>query len=147
MKYILYNATILIFFLFSGALSMAQESGAHPLVGTWAFDQAASFEKMLPEDKQFLDSDPRAKAEILTSYAGRVLMFGPDGSFIQNDPSGRRVNGTWALQGQNLVIQGMNGSQWVQQVAYLDSYRLVLKQIAKGEAKPLLPEIHLTKNQ
>lgn len=147
MKNILYNISILIFFLFAGAFVSAQKTVAHPLVGTWTFNQAASFQKILPEDKQFLDSDPQVKAEVLASYAGRAMMFGSDGSFIQRDNSGKRVQGTWALQGQNLVIRSLSGNQWIQQVAHLDSYRLVLKQIAKGEAQPMLPEIHLTKNQ
>ena len=141
---ILLSFLVLPIVMAHGQNTMDQEVS---LVGTWTFSAEPSFAKITAEDKDLMDSSPQLKSNVLNGYMGRVLIFNSDGSFSQMDGSGKRVSGSWNLQGQALTIRSLAGSTWIQQVTLVGLDHLVLTQMAKGEALPILPELHFTKNQ
>lgn len=116
-----------------------------PLVGSWVIDQAQSFDRILPEDKEILDTTPQLNARVQADYINRKLEFHPDGGFIQIDRAGTKVEGTWQLDGRILTIISLKGNVWPQEIVFLDRTKLILRQMNKGDAKPIFPELHLNR--
>jgi len=140
---IIHIAILLIYGLYGHQSVQAQGNDETSLIiGQWRFMEGPSFANISPENKEVLDSDPILKTKVMSGYKDRILLFHPDGKFNQMSTTGRNVEGTWQLNGSELIITALSGNQWIQQVVGLDKNRITLQQIASGEGEPMFSEIY-----
>ena len=66
------------------------------LPGTWTFDPEASFARMDPDIKNYLNKNPDIKAEFLLAYEGRTLTFFDNGTMVQAMANGMSLTANWA---------------------------------------------------
>lgn len=138
--------TILILCVFFQTTTFAQDRGTHPLIGAWEFDYGPSFARMETSTKTRLDSLPQQKFNMESVYRGRKILFGADGSYVQQLADGRRSTGTWVLDGtNNIVVTDPNGNKYPQRIKALTKTHLVIEPIVSGESRPVLPEWHYKK--
>lgn len=124
----------------------AQQFDANDLVGSWTFQEGPSFARITPEQKVMLDENPGMRDQIFANYINRTMAFAADGSFSLVNDSGFQLNGTWQLQGSILTIADPAGNLWIQDLIRLDQNQLILDQRNRGEAEPIIPQLHFFKS-
>lgn len=128
-------------------IDLKSQTQPHPIVGSWTFNETASFPKMNIEVKQHLDSLPQLKTQVLSNYVGRVMTFNTNGTYQQFMTNGSSLSGTWSIDPSNLlVIDYGNGNVLQQQIVTLNPATLILAHPVLGDTRPLFRQIHFTKN-
>src|SRR5690606_41437755 len=93
-----YRLLVLLTWIFTVHLAVAESGPSEALIGSWTLDYSATFSKMESRMRAAMDSIPQAqRAGIENSYRGRIMVFGADGGFRMLFPDGREVGGRWSL--------------------------------------------------
>lgn len=149
MKNAVYNLWVfaLLALLATTTDSNAQQAQTELLVGSWTFNHGLSMSKMTPQMQQHLDSLPQLRQQVLTAYAGRKVIFGPNGEYVRSLADGRSMTASWSLAGNVITITTPSGASTQEQLTFLSEDRLTLVPMVSGDTKAIIPEWHFIKDQ
>ena len=143
-----YSLLVLLLSFSLSSIGYAQ-STSEKLIGSWTFNYDDSFKKMKNEAKTHYDKmDTTRKERLENIYKGRVITFNNDGSYTQQLPNGRKMEGKWELNPKNtqIIITNSSGKELRQNIKTLTVTQLILKPEDIGRGKMLLSEWYFTKN-
>lgn len=144
-----YKLLVLLTWIFTVHLAVAQSGPSEALIGSWTLDYSATFSKMESRMRVAMDSIPQAqRAGIENSYRGRIMVFGADGGFRMLFPDGREAGGQWSLDriGGMLVLTDPNGHHYPHRVRVLTDRGLVLAMEDSGDSRLFVKELYFIKN-
>jgi len=126
-----------------------QQNTENQLIGTWLFDDAASFANLDAEARARFDTIPQQQAAAMKQlYVGRKVTFNRDGSYLQELADGRTAEGNWTYDSSlgAVEITHPQGGVFRQKVERISRDSLVLVPIVEGRAYMLVDRWYFTKN-
>jgi len=143
-RYIVHYGWVLLLWITTSL--QAQATTEAQLVGTWLFEDTASFASIEPATQAHMDTIPQIRSQLVSSYRGRKVTFGSDGMYSVSLSDGRTATGSWQLTSSTEIkLTDPRGNVSYQQIASLQGNRLILIPMASGSLKSIIKQQHFVK--
>lgn len=142
-KKVLYS--FLFFVVLTTNFVQSQTKNTNTIVGSWIFNNEASFSNLDKKASDFMDENPELKLQIQASYSGKLITFLANGVYSQTLGNGIKSSGNWEIKENSMLIKAPDGTVFKYSFKLSNTSLLLTTPQEQGKSISIVPNQYFTK--